>query len=213
MKVFLSWSGIRSKTAAEFLADWVRDVIQTVNTWMSKKDIDAGRRWDNQIATELDGANFGIVCITPENRQAPWLMFEAGALAKRLGEGQVVPYLIDMEPEGIGATPLASFQAKTASKEGTWDLVRALNKAHRESPLAPDHLKRAFDANWPRLDALLRGLPPAPAGTPEAPRPDEMLKEILLTVRGLGTQLDVALAHQVSERALALGTMPHTVRA
>jgi hypothetical protein len=58
MKVFLSWSGIRSKTAAEFLADWVRDVIQTVNTWMSKKDIDAGRRWDNQIATELDGANF-----------------------------------------------------------------------------------------------------------------------------------------------------------
>jgi hypothetical protein len=49
---------------------------------MSDEDIDSGARWNDSIAKSLDDTHFGIVCATRENQHAPWLIFEAGALAK-----------------------------------------------------------------------------------------------------------------------------------
>jgi len=86
MKVFISWSGDRSKKVAELLDDWIQCVIQAVNPWMSSKDIDRGALWFTEITDQLANTSIGIVCLTKENRNKPWILFESGALAKGLTE-------------------------------------------------------------------------------------------------------------------------------
>jgi TIR domain len=83
MKVFISWSGSKSQAVALALRGWLRGVINSLEPFVSATDIDAGTRWQSEIASQLDVSNFGIVCVTKENQAAPWLNFEAGALAKR----------------------------------------------------------------------------------------------------------------------------------
>jgi hypothetical protein len=82
MKVFISWSGSRSKQIAKLLHDWLPIVLQNIEAFMSIEEIEKGMRWFSSIATELQNCNFGSVCLTPENLTAPWIHFEAGALAK-----------------------------------------------------------------------------------------------------------------------------------
>lgn len=80
--VFISWSGPRSKSAAEILKRWLPIVVHTANPWMSATDIDKGTRWSEEVAAALDTMKAGIICLTPENLSAEWLLFEAGALSK-----------------------------------------------------------------------------------------------------------------------------------
>jgi hypothetical protein len=49
---------------------------------MSAEEIGKGERWSINLAKELESSNFGLVCLTPENVNAPWLHFEAGAILK-----------------------------------------------------------------------------------------------------------------------------------
>ena len=67
MKVFISWSGDRSQAVANAFKEWLPMVLQYVEPWVSEKDINAGERWAQMIAGELEQANFGIICLTPEN--------------------------------------------------------------------------------------------------------------------------------------------------
>ena len=62
-------------------------------------DIDAGERWSNSVQKELEEPRFGILCLTQDNLTAPWILFEAGALAKTVQNTYVCPYLIDVAPE------------------------------------------------------------------------------------------------------------------
>ena len=84
MKVFISWSGPRSRAVAVALKDWLPLVLEGVDPWVSDKDISAGERWAQSVAGELESANFGIICITPENLNADWILFESGALSKSM---------------------------------------------------------------------------------------------------------------------------------
>jgi hypothetical protein len=81
MKVFISWSGQKSRDVASALRDWLPLVINSVEPFMSSRDISAGARWQVEIARQLDTTDFGIVCVTRENQASKWLNFEAGALA------------------------------------------------------------------------------------------------------------------------------------
>ena len=112
MRVFISWSGERSKHIALSLKGWLPDVLQAVKPWMSDTDIESGQRWQKEISTQLEVCKFGIICVTPENQAKPWLNFEAGALSKTLGsEAYVRPYLYDMEPGDL-VGPLPQFQLR-----------------------------------------------------------------------------------------------------
>src|SRR5438046_1749635 len=86
MNVFISWSGKRSKQLALLLRKWLPNVLQTVQVWMSDADIDAGMRGINEISNQLKQARIGILCVTPENQTAPWLLFEAGAISNQVSD-------------------------------------------------------------------------------------------------------------------------------
>src|SRR5580693_4624660 len=82
MRVFISWSGERSRAMAAALRGWLESVMPAVKPFMSEEDIEKGSRGLAKIAAELEGVSFGIICITPENQDRPWLNFEAGAISK-----------------------------------------------------------------------------------------------------------------------------------
>jgi len=145
MKVFISWSGERSKLVAKALREWIPDVLQAVEPWMSEMDIEAGARWNRVIQDRLSDIRFGIVCITRDNCNAPWILFEAGALAKTLEDTFVCPYLIDLRLHDLPQGPLTQFQAKEADEEGTWALIQTVNTTLGEEALSEDKLRKTFE--------------------------------------------------------------------
>jgi hypothetical protein len=151
MRVFISWSGEPSRSVAQALRDWLPIVVQHVEPWMSDEDIESGGRWNDQIAAELEAAAYGIICLTSSNLNRPWLLFEAGALAKRFNAARVVPLLIDLKPADV-AMPLASFQGRPLSQDGMLRLVTDMNAA-REQPLPDQKIGQLFRAMWPVLEA------------------------------------------------------------
>lgn len=111
---------------------------------MIEKDIESGGRWYDEISNKLGTSGFGIVCVTPENMERPWLMFEAGSLAKKTND-LVVPYLYDLEPTQLLTNPLSAFQARKADREGTLELVKTLG-GHLKTK--PDDLDADFNLRW-----------------------------------------------------------------
>ena len=63
---------------------------------MSEHDIDKGTRSIPAISKTLEETQFGIICLTPENLNAPWL-FEAGALSKSQEDARVWTFLYDLD--------------------------------------------------------------------------------------------------------------------
>lgn len=129
----MSWSGEKSRLAAVALRDWLPSVINELEPFVSAKDIDAGARWQAEIAGQLDTTGFGIVCVTRENQKAPWINFEAGALAKTVGHSWVVPLAIDLKVADI-TYPLAQYQAQPLSEDGLQEVPRSLNKRCENLP-------------------------------------------------------------------------------
>ena len=80
MKIFISWSGKLSQSIAKELSEWLPSIIQSIEVFYSPDDIKKGENWDSKLTNELQNSNFGIVCLKPENVQAPWINFEAGSL-------------------------------------------------------------------------------------------------------------------------------------
>ena len=190
MKVFISWSGPRSKHIASALREWLPKVIQAVRPWMSDNDLVAGTRWSGEIAGNLQDCRIGIICVTPENLGAPWLNFEAGALSKTLTDSYVCPYLFELSPADL-VGPLSQFQAKKADKEGTHQLIEMINAA-LPSALPKEEIDETFELRWPKLAGKLNDAPTVTRGTPSPRKDREILEEILTAVRGL--------THRIEER-------------
>jgi hypothetical protein len=185
MKVFLSWSGEKSRAVAETLRDWLPLVIQDVEPFMSEEDIEAGTRWQNRIAEELEGSQFGIICVTRDNQSSRWLNFEAGAIAKEIDRGRVAPLAIDLTPGDV-QQPLGLFQVKAMSKAGILAVLESINNV-RDAPLP--NLAEACDVWWEKLEPKLDAAKSAEPATTDHVRGDrELLEEILSTVRGLQSQ-------------------------
>ncbi|MGZ5446192.1 MAG: TIR domain-containing protein [Thermoanaerobaculia bacterium] len=197
MKIFLSWSGERSKLAALALREWLPLVLHYVQPWFSDRDVEAGERWAVEIGRELEGTNFGIVVLTPDNLNAPWILFETGALSKAFTAGAVMPYLIDLEFKDISG-PLSQFQAKKAEKTSTLDLINAIN-SRAPNPIESARLVDLFDALWPKLEVKLRNLPATKAEA--KPRAQgQVLEDLVAAVRRLEARLDRAVPMTTDEQ-------------
>jgi TIR domain len=184
MKVFVSWSGEKSREVALALRAWLPGVINSVNPFVSAKDIDPGARWQVEIARQLEDTNYGIICVTRDNQHAPWLNFEAGALAKTVELSRVIPLAVDLNPSDI-ESPLGHFQAQPASEEGIHAIVRSINAASTP-PLAIELLEKSFRKWWPELETNLQAIQDAtPAAIGDTRSERELLEETLDIVRSL----------------------------
>ena len=150
MKVFVSWSGELSKEIAEVLKKWIPCIIQSVEVFYSPEDIEKGDNWDATISSELSECNYGIICLTPENTMAPWINFEAGAIAKSL-DSKVSALMINIKPSDIKG-PLSRYQATRFEKQDFFQLLKSINSA-LDSPLELTILQNAFEAMWATLEA------------------------------------------------------------
>jgi len=184
LNVFISWSGIKSKEVAELLDSWLQCVIQAVEPWMSSKDIDRGALWFSEINEQLQNTSIGIICLTEENKNKPWILFEAGALAKGISESRVCTFLIDLRPEHIG-TPLSQFNHTNSTEESMWELVRTLNGSLKDKALKEKILEQVFQTYWPQFEESFKEiLEKHPVGEQVIKRSeDEILLEILSSTR------------------------------
>ena len=185
MKVFISWSGEKSRLVANALREWLPTIIQIIKPWMSAEDINKGGRWGTEMGEELNKAQFGIICLTKENLEATWILFEAGALSKAVGKSFVCPYLLDLKAADLKG-PLALFQATNADKTDTRRLLDSINLALEEKDRLPkDRLDRIFERGWPELEAALKPIPLYKKGQESIRSDRELLEEILSGVREL----------------------------
>ncbi|MCG8208413.1 TIR domain-containing protein [Tenacibaculum finnmarkense] len=155
MKVFLSWSGNQSHKVALALRDWLPSVIQTIEPYVSSEDIDKGARWSTDIAKELEDSTFGILCVTKENIEAPWLLFEAGALSKMMDKSSVCPFIFDLKRVEVKG-PILQFQSTIFEEEDVKKLLLSINKACGETALKEDFLIKTFEVWWPTLEQNLK---------------------------------------------------------
>ena len=136
---------------------------------------------------ELHESSYGILCITRENIDAPWINFEAGALSKTLDKSYVSPFLFDIKRSEVQG-PLLQFQSTVCEKEDVRKLLESVN-AHATDPekLASTGLLRAFDVWWVQLEAALKRLqeagPDATKKKGPSSRQEAVLEEILDLVR------------------------------
>jgi len=190
MKVFISWSGSRSRAVAELLNDWTKCVLQATRPWLSTRDIDRGALWFSEIHDQLKDTSVGLVCLTQENRNRPWILFEAGALAKGLSSNRVCTFLIDLRPSDL-EDPLAQFNHTLPEKSSVWELMRTLNNTLSANALDERILTQVFETYWHQFESkfklILENNPPSEKSEP---RPkDDILAEILDNTRSMQSRL------------------------
>ncbi len=184
MKVLLCWSGSRSKETAEALHDWLGETIQAVEPWMSP-NMEKGVRWNSELADQFEKSKFGIFCLTKENLNAPWILFEVGALSKPKG-AHVCTFLLELTPADI-EPPLAQFEHTKFEKEDIRLLARTINQTLEkvgERALPEKTLDCVFDRYWPDLEEKLKTIADKAIEDSKLIRGDrEILEEILEILR------------------------------
>jgi len=110
-KIFISWSCDISKEIAKNIKNVFEKFIFE-NTglicFVSDLDIASGKDWWEKINLELKSCKLGILCITKENFNAPWIYYEAGALlAKNI---PVIPLLFNCNIDALNKSPFNSKQ-------------------------------------------------------------------------------------------------------
>jgi len=158
MKIFISWSGKESLCIAKALKEWIPNVIQIAEPYVSAEDIDKGSRWASDISKELDDSSFGIICLTKNNISAPWINFEAGALSKKVDKSKVSPFLFNIKPSEVTG-PILQFQHTNSNDKD--DVLRLMQSVNKQAAfLTPERLEIAFEHWWPNLKDALSKIEP-----------------------------------------------------
>jgi hypothetical protein len=191
MKVFISWSGKLSKECAELLCDWIKCTLQASAPWISSKDIDKGSLWFNEISDQLKDTTVGIVCLTKDNKEKPWILFESGALAKGLSANRVCTFLINLKPSELD-NPLAQFNHTMPDREGMKGLLATINKELDDDALEQRILDQVFDTYWERFETkyqeIVESEPEGESADPTRSK-DDILEEILYTTRTMDRRI------------------------
>ncbi|WP_091219864.1 toll/interleukin-1 receptor domain-containing protein [Geodermatophilus siccatus] len=202
MRVFISWSGDRSRRAAGKLYEWLKRVLPgQIDPWMSTEDLEPGGRWEEELDERLEETNAGICVLTPENLASTWLHYEAGAIGKAVGHSRVMTVLIGLSPADV-PRPLGKFQHTMPTRDGVSRMVISLNKLMGE-PIESSVVNYLFEIQWPWLeDSLVEITESAPAAALPRRSEYEMLEEILTLIRDLPrSPLALVVSRAITEGA------------
>jgi hypothetical protein len=156
MKIFISWSGKRSRAVAEALNEYLKRVIQAVKPFYSP-EIEKGAKWGNEIDNALEGTKFGIICLTPDNLHSTWVHYEAGALSKT-PDAKIWTFLHGLD-YGDVPPPLSKFQHTVAEKDDVLKLLKSINARLSDvdlEPLGEQFLEENFNLFWGLLEQKLK---------------------------------------------------------
>lgn len=200
-KVFISWSGELSRKLGDALRNWLPAALQYVKPYFTPEDIEKGSKWNTEIAKELESSNVGIICLTQDNTEKPWILFEAGALSKSIDKSRVCTLLFNLEPANVKG-PLTSFQATRFEPTDFRRLVATINASAGDSKLDLKVLESVFEMWWPKLQTQVDEIIKSHVkGAKRELRSDrDILEEILELIR-----MDVSrhsTSPRISERAV-----------
>ncbi len=194
MSVFISWSGkdSRSHKVALLLHDWLPKVMQNLKCFVSSQDIEAGAAWMRTLFTQLEQCNVGLICLTQASIKKPWILFEAGAVAKKFEESRVCPLLIDLQQSDV-RDPLAAFICKKATNADMLAVVEMINRSRGENALSKEDLEDSFSNRWPafekRFTEIMKERDEDSSDSPAAKATDPLLEELLTLTRQIATQV------------------------
>ena len=179
-KVFISWSGDLSRKLGEALRVWLPAALQYIRPYFTPDDIEKGAKWNSEIAKELESSNIGLLCLTRDNIEKPWILFEAGALSKSFDKSRVCTLLFNLDPANLKG-PLTIFQGTRFVKNDFKRLVASINTVAVEATLEASVLDDVFEMWWPRLEKQVSEiLASHKENSKEVRRPDrDILEEIL----------------------------------
>ena len=97
-EMFISWSGEHSKIIASNLKSILELAFENedITVFMSEKDIESGTEWFPSIKYHLNNSCCAIIVLTKENTNAPWVLFESGAMAMKYEDKRVIPFLFEV---------------------------------------------------------------------------------------------------------------------
>ena len=222
MKIFISWSGETSKEIAVTLKKWIKNVIQSIEPFVSSGDIEKRIQWSKELSAQLNDTHVGLLCVTKENFNLPWLLFEAGALSKQVDTAKVVPMLFDVKQSDLIKSPLTQFQTMGFDKQNMKKLMKELNE---EVDKSIDNFDEVFEKWYPDLKEQIEKIKeqqvskeeslPEEGEQNDANNQSETLEEILTIARdnqkllveakaSRGAKTDIAINRLTSDGERAL---------
>jgi hypothetical protein len=191
LRVFISWAGKQAEKIGQGFHDFLPDVVNATQPFMSGSDIDKGSRWNDVLTGSIQESSCAIVCLTPRSLESIWVAFEAGAVSRAAGgpegaKSRIWTYLLGLQHKDLLLTPFAAYQATNPTEEETFDLIASINQLSPD--LVPaESLRRKFNrVFWPSFAKVLEEARTPPVdGTAQTPGEAELLSEILSTVRSI----------------------------
>lgn len=153
--VFISWSGEKSKLIAEELRRWIPSVLQFAKPYFTPNDIEKGTKWGTEISGKLAESNVGIICLTRENINRPWILFEAGALSKDLKTSKVCSVLFGLDNTDLSG-PLTIFQTTEFEKSDFKKMMSTINNSSENQKLNQETFDSVFEKWWPDLERSIQ---------------------------------------------------------
>jgi hypothetical protein len=153
MKTFITWSGAVSHGVALELKEFLRLIFPTVDAFVSSDDIRKGSQWRPAITEALSQSQRGILCLTSDNFNQPWVLFEAGVLTKALEKPVLYTVLLgDLDPSALEGNPLSQFQHTRIDKTDMLRLLCDINKDVTEGRRLQGDLTNLFETLWPHFE-------------------------------------------------------------
>ena len=171
MKIFIAWSKDASGAIGNALRDFLLQIHPSGFTpFTSKANIAYGEDWNDILEEELRRSHYGVLCVTEENLNSPWLWYEAGALGVSTvwnggtSKPHVAPVLFGNVNSDKLPAPIRHFQVMKFSRENLLALAQQLNELCRSVDgddvrrLDASDIKTNFEKAYPTLEKEIQAI-------------------------------------------------------